>query len=600
MNDGTAQLGTMIRGVGVSPGIVLGYASFLAQAEVHFERLHVELERVEGEVARLEAAVVRAEHDIDALDELLRAERGSEGEYLGVLEAHKVMLRDPMLLDQARALITGELRNAEWAVHHATKEISSIFGGMDDAFFRERADDIHHVGQLLLRTLTGEHAERMPSIVGPGAVIVAATLSPADALALARQRIGAFVLDQGTATSHTAIIAHSLGIPAVVGLLTASERIGDGDRIIVDGSEGEVVIHPSAAEENLYGQRAVRQRALRGALRANRELPAETLDGVRVHVRGNLDIVEGMDLLTAHGAVGVGLFRTEFLFLDRPSLPSEDEQYEVYTRVLREAAPHPVTIRTLDVGGDKLLPTQRTGTRAGAGLRAIRYCLQEQELFRTQLRALFRASVHGALRLLLPFISSMHEVRQVQRMTAAIRQELLARGQPVADHVPMGFMIEVPAAVLIADQLAREAAFFSVGTNDLIQFTLAISREERSLDYLYHPLHPAMIRILQMTTRAAHAAKIPVGICGEMAGDPRFTLVLLALGFDELSMSASSIPLVKEIIRSSRRSDGLSLLQEISQMSAVAEITDTVDSYMAEHFPRICAPRMVGAPKFRR
>ena len=595
------NLGMVLRGVGVSPGIVLANAVRLDRTKVSIERVHLPESLLESEVSRLGEAVERAEAEIDQLHGHLQDEGHTEGEHLGVLDAHKVMLRDQMLLGEAERRIREQGINAEWALSQALEHVSEIFAAMEDPYFRERGADVEHVGDLLLRALCGDPGYRdVIEDIPRGSVVIASDLAPSEALTLARRPVAAFALDGGSATNHTAIIAHSMAIPTVVGLRDITELVGEGDRIIVDGDEGEVIVHPSPDEELVYSRRARRARAFFRALRQNKDKPAITPDGVAVALRGNLDIADEWGRIGDCGGSGVGLFRTEFLFLDRVELPEEEEQYQTYRSILEALAPHPVTIRTLDIGGDKLLRANREVVKASAGLRAIRYCLRDRELFDPQLRALLRASVHGELRLLIPFITSITEVYQVKRILAEMTESMRAEGHAIAERIPLGFMIEVPAAALMSDLIAREADFVSVGTNDLIQFTLAVGRDDTSLDSISHPLHPAMLRTLQMIARAGRAAGIEVAMCGEMASDPRYALVLLALGFSELSMNAASIPLVKEVIRRTPRSEARLLLQKIMGMTEVQPIADHVDSYMVEHFSDIVTPRMRGAPRYRR
>jgi phosphotransferase system enzyme I (PtsI) len=523
----------VLSGLGVAPGIVLGTAARVDRAPIPIEHVHLPESLLESEVSRLHEAVVRAEGVIDELQESLKeAEGEGEGEHLGVLGAHRVMLRDPMLIGESERHILEQSMNAEWAVSETLAHISEIFTHIDDPFFRERGSDVQHVGDLLLRSLAGEEGyDHALEDISRGAIVIADGLSPAEALSMARRSVSAFVLEHGTATSHTAIVARSMGIPAVVGVPGVTEHIGEGDRVIVDGTEGEVIVSPSQEEELVYARRERRQKAFRRALRQNRDAPAQTTDGYEVVIRGNLDFASDVTRIAESGGSGVGLFRTEFLFIDRVDLPDEEEQLDIYTRVLHAASPHPVTIRTLDLGADKQLQVERPGVTMTPGLRAIRYCLRDRELFDTQLRALLRASVHGDLRLLIPFVTSMVEVRQVKRIIEEVRADLGTRGHAVAPTIPLGLMIEVPGAAIIADILAAEADFLSVGTNDLIQYTLAVARDDEGVSGLYQPLHPAMIRLLASITRAGDAAQIPVSICGEMAADPRYALVLLALGF---------------------------------------------------------------------
>ena len=590
----------MLSGLAVAPGIVLGIAARVDRAPIPIEHVHLPQSLLDSEVSRLFEAVEKAEASIDELEASLEPNDGS-GEHLGILGAHKVMLRDPMLLGESERHIREQAMNAEWAVSETLVHIGEIFAHIDDPFFRERGSDVEHVGDLLLRMLAGEDSyDHAIEDISRGAVVVADGLSPAEALSVARRSVSAFVLEHGTMTSHTAIVARSMNIPAVVAVPGVTEHIGEGDRVIVDGDEGEVIISPTKEEELVYARRERRQKAFRRALRQNRQKPAKTTDDYEIIIRGNLDFASDVSRIGDAGGSGVGLFRTEFLFIDRAELPGEEEQLDIYTRVLHEASPHPVTIRTLDLGGDKKLQSERAGIVNSPGLRAIRYCLRDRELFDTQLRALLRASAHGELRLLIPFITSMSEVRRVKRVIAEVKEGLIAQGHKVADTIPLGFMVEVPGAVLISDALAAEADFLSVGTNDLIQYTLAIARDDEGVSGLYQPLHPALLRLLAMVTKAGKEAQVPVSICGEMAADPRYALVLLALGFNELSMTSSAIPLVKEVIRRSSLAEAQELFARIQQMVHAGEIADYVDSLMVDRFSDIVRPSMRSAPRSAR
>ncbi len=601
------DLGTVLRGVGASPGIVLGDAWRLERDEKPVEHVHLPASLVEAEVQRLMAALVEAEEEIDALDRSVVAAGQIEGDHLSVLDAHKVMLRDPMLLGETERHIREQGLNAEWALELTVAHLVEIFERMADPFFRERAVDVRHVGEQIRRALHGEATQHLVDAAPGGSVVVADDLSPAEALALARRPVAAFVLDIGTTTSHTAIVAQGMGIPAVLGLQTATEHIGTGDRIIVDGSEGEVIVHPSQYEELVYERRARRKRAFLRALKQNRALPATTRERegaeepIRtVALKGNLDVLDECSRIRDAGGRGVGLFRTEFLFIEGKTLPTEEEQLTAYSRVLEAVHPHEVTIRTLDIGGDKTLPVERPGLGSSPDLRAIRYCLKDEELFRTQLRALLRASTRGRLRLLIPFVTTWDEVQQVRALLEDVEAKLRAEGIEVAEDIPLGFMIETPAAALFADRIAESCDFLSVGTNDLIQYTLAVSRVDSAVGHLYQPLHPGLLRLLEMVVEAGHAAGVEVAMCGEMASDPRYAMVLLALGFDELSMNPDAIPLVKEIVRRATMDEAVALTRRIFEMRSGDEIADYVDSYMVEHFPDVVSPRMRKAPRYAR
>ena len=601
MGDVTHEnLGIVLQGEGVSEGIVLGTAARWDRHEVHVEHVRLPESLINAEVSRFLASIARAEREIDELYVSLMTAGVAEGEHLGLLDAHKLMLRDPALVNDTERYIREEHLNAEWALSMTLKRVEAMFANVKDPFFRERVQDIHHIGERLMQFLVQSADDEAPpspmSHLPRGAVLVAHSLSPAEALAASRHAVAAFVIEAGSTSGHTAIIARSLGIPAVVGLSGATDVVGDGDRVIVDGFEGEIVVRPTEYEEILYARRANRAKAVRRAVRQNKALPAETPDGFSIVLRANLDFAAQAPTVEALGGVGVGLYRTEFLFLERPRPPTEEEQTAAYASVLEALRPHPVTIRTLDVGGDKVI--QFSGPEH-AGLRAIRYCLANEELFLVQLRALLRASRHGELRILVPFVSSPVEVREVRRLLAIASGQLKDRGLRHAADIPLGAMIEVPVAALSAEHLAKEVDFFSVGTNDLIQYTMAVSREAAAPEYLTTPLQPGFLRLLQMITRAGHHAGIVTAICGELAGKPSFAPILIALGFNELSMTPESIPLVKEVIRRTPRSEALALLQKFSKMSA-EEAKDYLDSYMVEHFPEIVTPRFRGAPHYMR
>ena len=601
------NLGTVLRGMGVSPGIILGNACRLDSTEIQIEHIHLPESLLNAEVKRLKEAVSRADATIDRLQYDLEAAGHSDGqaichetgEHIAVLDAHKLMLHDPMLLGEAEKLIHAQGINAEWALSEALQHILDLFEAMEDPFFRERGRDVRDVGEMLLRALQGD--DGFGQVVGDvprGSIVVAEQLSPAEVLTLARLPVAAFVLAEGTPTSHTAIIAHSMDIPAVVGVKSLTEHVGDGERIIVDGVEGEVIVHPSAEEEVLYSRRARRAKAFYRALRQNRDLSAATRCGQReVVLRANLDLIDESARVLESGAEGIGLFRTEFLFLERRDLPSEEEQYEAYKKVLKAVEPQPVTMRTLDIGGDKLMKVNRLGIRASNGLRAIRYCLQDRELFKTQLRALLRAAHHGPLRILIPFVTTVSELRLVKRIIKELEKTLDDEGVARGKDIQIGAMIEVPAAALIAPRLAKEADFFSVGTNDLIQYTLAVGRDDDAIEHLHQPLHPALLSLLRLIIKAGEDQGIPISMCGEMAADPRYTLVLLGLGFKELSMNAASIPLVKEVIRRSSEEESLALMNALRKIETVEELSDYVDNHMVQHFPDIVTPRMRGAPR---
>jgi phosphotransferase system enzyme I (PtsI) len=420
-----------------------------------------------------------------------------------------------------------------------------------------------------------------------GAIVVAHDLSPADtALLLHERKVAGFVTDAGAKTSHTAIVARALEVPAVVGVGKISALAERGDWIVVDGSRGIVVINPSPGERADFEAAQARYRAQEEKLLRTRDLPARTQDDVTVRLAGNIEFAEEVPSLIAHGGEAVGLYRTEFLYLGRGDLPTEEEHYQNYRRILEALAPRPVTIRTFDLGGDKLPSGMRVHAENPAlGLRAIRYCLRQPDLFRTQLRGLLRASVHGNLKIMFPMISGVLELRSAKKALAEARAELEREGAAVKAEIPTGIMIELPSAALIADRLGRESDFFSVGTNDLIQYTIGIDRQNKDVAYLYKPLHLAVLRMLKSICDAARAANIPVSMCGEMAGEPVNALVLIGLGVSELSMNGPSIPLVKRVVRAARASDGRALVERLLSLTTADDIEREVREEMARRFP---------------
>ncbi|MCA9517605.1 MAG: phosphoenolpyruvate--protein phosphotransferase, partial [Myxococcales bacterium] len=460
----TDNLGTVLQGEGVSDGIVLGHATRWDRHEIHVEHVRLPESLVAAEVTRFRAAVDRADSELGELYEQLATSGLAEGETLGLLDAHKMMLRDPAILGDTERYIKDERLNAEWALSMTLKRYEAMFANMKDPFFRERGQDVAHIGERLYRFLVEPDAASTAGAameIPRGAILVAKTLSPAEALAASRHGVAAFVLETGTPTGHTAIVARSTQVPTVIGLPGVCDLVGDGDRIIVDGLEGEVVVRPSQYEELLYNRRAQRAKAVRKTVRQNKALPAVTPDGTTITLRANLDFPTQAATVEQHGGLGVGLFRTEFLFLERSTPPSEDEQAEVYAELLRAMRPHPVTIRTLDIGGDKAFEFLGGPKALPTELRAIRYCLAHEEVFLTQLRALLRASGHGELRVLLPFVTAASEIRRTKQLIMRASAELSERGVRHDPDIAIGAMIELPAAALTADLIAKEVDFLS-------------------------------------------------------------------------------------------------------------------------------------------
>lgn len=572
------------QGIGASPGVAVGNAFVIDSRKVRTPKVKLKPSEVEGEVMRFKTAITLSDRQLEDLK--VKLSTGAENEHALILEAHRMMLHDPMFIVEVSRLIKEDNVNAEWAVRRVGRRLSHQFDNLDDEYFRERKSDIEFVADRLVRNLLGEVVDQELE-VPVGAIIVAHDISPADAAMLVKTgKVGAFVTDVGGQTSHTAIVARARDVPAVLGLGKVAEAIRSGDVVAVDGRQGLVLVNPSEEQLALLRETMRRQLATEALALKTAELPSVTIDGVKVRLNGNIEFVDEIPSLLAHGAEGVGLYRTEFLFLDRPAPPTEEEHYQAYKAVLEAMGTRPVTIRTLDLGGDKIPGGKKweKEINPALGMRAIRYCLAHRELFRTQLRALLRASVHGNLKVMFPMVSGVSELREARSELEACRSELSRQGVPLGRRFPVGIMVETPSAAWIADRLAQEAEFFSIGTNDLIQYSLAIDRQNRDVAYLYRPMHLSILRMVQHIVDAAKKANIPVAMCGEMAGDSALTLVLLALGLDELSMTSGQIPVVKRVIRSVSMGEAKELLTRAMQFSTAEEIERFVKAEMDRRF----------------
>jgi phosphotransferase system enzyme I (PtsI) len=577
---------TTLVGLAASPGIAIGRCWTVDRRRVRTPKRRLAPEEVDAELARFRTALEVSDVQLAEVRQKVERAEGAQGaEHTAIIDMHRLMLKDEMLVLEAQRLVREERINAEWAVKRAVRKIKSAFHEHADEYFKERRADVDYVGERIIKNLLGQvvDVEEPPP---EGAIVVAHDLSPADtALLLHERKVAAFVTDAGAKTSHTAIVARALEVPAVVGVGRITSLADRGDWIVVDGSRGVVVINPAPAELVEYETARERYRAHERELLRTRDLPARTLDDVTVRLAGNIEFAEEVPSLLSHGGEAVGLYRTEFLFLGRAELPSEEEHYENYRRILEALAPRPVTIRTFDLGGDKLPAGMRShADNPALGLRAIRYCLRQPDLFRPQLRALLRASVHGKLKIMFPMISGVAELRAAKRALADVREELKREGVETRE-VPVGIMVELPSAAMIADRLASECDFFSIGTNDLIQYTIGIDRQNKDVAYLYKPLHLAVLRMLKGICDAGRAAGIPVSMCGEMAGEPVNALVLLGLGVSELSMNGPSIPLVKRVVRAARASDGRTLVDRLLSLTTADDIEREVRAEMVRRFP---------------
>ncbi|MEO8212627.1 MAG: phosphoenolpyruvate--protein phosphotransferase [Myxococcales bacterium] len=571
-------------GVSASPGIAMGMAHVLgSRVEVHERR--IALEAVEAELRRLDAALALTDAQLARIQQQI-AEREHDDHQYRILEAHRLMLQDVHLVDVARKIIADQQTGAEWGVRKALDQIQAVFDRIEDPYFRDRSSDIAVVGERLLRNLMGmveTNAEEAPQ----GSIVIAHDLSPADTAQLGRAGAAGVCSEAGGRTSHTAIVARALGIPYVPGVEGLGHKVWSGMRLVVDGTRGEVILDPDASALRHYQERADHQRARARLLMSMRDAPAETQDGIRVHLAANIELMEEIAAAVELGTESVGLFRTEFLYLERSDLPTEEEQYAHAVAALKSAGGRTITFRTLDLGGDKMPAAVRmpSGQNPALGLRSIRYSFHRTDIFRTQLRALFRAAAVGPSRILFPLISGVAELRMARAICEEVCAELTREAIPHDPNTPLGAMVETPSAALIADLLAEETEFLSIGTNDLIQYALAADRENEHVGYLYHPLHPAIIRALKAIVTGAAKQGREVAMCGDMAGDPLLVLVLMGLGLRNLSMAPRQIPLVKSIIRASTIVEAERLANAALKLRTESEVEDLVYNAMYDRFP---------------
>jgi phosphoenolpyruvate-protein phosphotransferase (PTS system enzyme I) len=574
-----------------APGVAIGRAISIGGERDEVYRFPLPADQIEREIERLHAARRQAVHDLEATRDRAASELGRD--LAAIFEAHLLVLDDPQFLGTIERQIRTELVNAEWAVDQTSEALQARFAQVEVDYLRARGEDVRDVARHLIRALAGI-AHHEISELGGEAVIVAYDLTPSEAVRLGRERVIAFALERGGVTSHTTIIARSLNIPLVAGLAGISDAVTDADRVIVDGTGGRFILHPTpemvVEYEGIRHQREERE----GELETIRTLPSVTRDGVTIDLLANIDLPEEIDDAVRCGAQGVGLYRSEFLFIERsPELPSEQDHVDTYRRLLDVIRPHPVVVRTFDLGGRKLardvLETHEENPVLG--LRGIRLTLARPDIFRRQIRALCRAGAFGDLRIMLPLVSALDEVHHFKTLFREVVAELEAEGLEHNPNLKIGVMIEVPSAAMIADSLAREVDFFSIGTNDLIQYSMAVDRSNEQVSYLYRPVHPGILRMIRFAVRSAEEAGIPVSLCGEMAADPQFTPLLAAMGLRAFSVTPRVIPELKNVIRGFALSDWA----EARDVCLALPTADDVDRYLASHaVERSAAPTSGG------
>ncbi len=568
------------RGTAVSPGLGIGPAYVVDRRSVNVPHTRLERDQVDAELKRFRAGLRAAHDQLETIKGRL-----NQGEHRQILKAQQLMLRDPALVQRTESLIKDELINAEWAVSRSVDQVREMLAKVSDEYLSARQFDVAFMGERLIMTLGGQERD---SIVPPeGSVVVAYDLSPADTANFHRYKVAGIVTEEGGQTSHTAIMARALQIPAVVGVDDLFATIRSGSTVIVDGVHGLVTVNPSAEQITVLQHEVQRYVAFETEIRREHALPAQTQDGETVTLRCNLALDDEITLARRYGAEGVGLYRTEFLYMNREEAPNEEEHYRMAKALLKRWAPYPVRVRTFDLGSDKqcvALGPSEVEANPAMGLRSLRLALRHRDHFLAQLRGLLRAALHGPLQIMLPLVSGVEELAAAREAFEEARAQLVEQGMPHASEVPVGAMIEMPSAAIVSDLIARHVDFMSIGTNDLIQYTLAIDRDNDDVNYLYEPLHPAILRLIKMVCDAGRSYRVPVSMCGEMAADPRYTWVLVGLGLRELSMQSSAIPVVKNVIRSSRLAEMEQVAQSVLACETAEEARKLVMASMGDRF----------------
>jgi len=564
-----------LQGIGASPGIAIGKAYLLERDDLEvIEKRSIRPEEVGAEISRFKQAVQKAQENLRQIIEDVPEEYR---DHVYILDSHMMLLKDRMIYDGTIEQIKENHLNAERALKIAVDKVKAVFRSMPDQYFRDRGSDIVHASKLILENLLGTEPQKI-SDIDKRVIIVAHDLSPAETTQIQLEKVKAFVTDRGSHTSHTGIMARSLEIPAVLGLTDATRFIDTDDLVIVDGSAGAVIVNPSDQILTQYSDRKALLEQFQAKVTRTSHLPAETTDGHCLTVDANIEQLEEVVSVMDHGGDGIGLYRTEFLYLNRPDLPSEQDLFDNYRDLVEIMGARQVTIRTLDIGGDKFATSVSWGEEMNPalGLRAIRFCLQSPEIFKTQLRAILRAAYFGNIRVMFPMISQVEEIIQAKQMLHEAAESLDKAGLPFEGDIQIGAMIEVPSAVFMADILAEEVDFFSIGTNDLIQYSLAIDRVNKHVSQLYQPLHPAVLRMIHRVVQAAKTAEIEVALCGEMAGDLINVPVLLGLELDAISMNPISIPGIKNLVRTLSFEESKRLAQAVLEQATTSGVLELI------------------------
>jgi phosphotransferase system enzyme I (PtsI) len=559
-------------GIGVSPGIAFGKTHVVRDDQDEVVHYQIASSQVADEIGRFETALIQTRMQILEMQQRIAESIGAKD--AAIFDAHLLVVEDRTLIDEVLRKLKTDFCNVEWAFQEVATRYAETLSKIDDPYLRERALDIQDVTKRVIRNLQGKAPRAFLSLREPH-ILIAHNLTPSDTASISRENVLGIATDVGSRTSHAAILARSLSIPAVLGLHDITAKIETGHHVLLDGSAGWLIVNPEPGTLASYEEIESRRAKVTAQLRELRETASTTRDGRHIVLSANIELPEEVNAVATNGAEGIGLYRTEFLYLNRETLPTEEEQYETYRRVAERVRPHPLIIRTFDLGGDKLAEGATDATdelNPFLGWRAIRFCLENQEIFKTQLRAILRAGVIGNIKIMFPMISGLDELRRAIALLEESKQQLRSSNTEIAQRIEVGAMIEIPSAAICASSLAREVDFFSIGTNDLIQYALAVDRVNEKVAYLYEPTHPAILRLLKMVAEAAHAAEIWVGVCGEMAGDVALVPLLLGLGMDELSASATLVPRIKRAVQSLTIPECRELVEETLKLNTASEI----------------------------
>ncbi|HEX7079155.1 MAG TPA: phosphoenolpyruvate--protein phosphotransferase [Candidatus Eisenbacteria bacterium] len=576
---------TILTGIAASPGIGIGPIHVVDPEEIEVADGPIPKSRVAEEQARFGAAIERSLGEVRALREKIALETGEE--HAAILDAQIAILQDPEANETARRSIERDLRGAAYCYRKILGLVAARIEEADGEYYRGRAIDVRDVRRRVLANLGGVRSRSLSDLKVPS-LIVASDLPPSEMALAPRDKVLGFATDLGGRTSHTAIMARARGIPAVVGLKRALSAAREGELALVDGTRGVAVFDPVPEVVEEHRRRQRRYQELYANLASLKDQRCVTLDGRLIELGANLEVPEELPGIQENGADGIGLYRTEFFYLSRQTLPTEEAQYQAYRSIVEAMRPHPVTIRTLDVGGDKFASYLGTPVERNPflGMRGLRFSLRHEEIFRTQLRAILRATAHGTVRIMFPMVVGLEDFRRARSIVNRVRRQLLHEGVPMADRVALGVMVETPATIFAIDLIAREADFVSIGTNDLIQYTLAVDRGNEAIAEIYEPLHPSVLRAIRMVVEAGQRFGIRVGICGEMAGEPLYAVVLLGLGVTELSVSPYLVPEIKTIVRASTYDEAVTLAQRCLGLATPAEVRTVVTEFMSRRFPQ--------------